>query len=101
MPNKNNSIFKNYDAGDMHDIASMSECDMQWMNTAISHIRREIIKLNKSVKAGEKVTQHHLIDLIHHVDMYKYLADNRLAYHVEEAERYSKEWEQLKGGRNA
>jgi hypothetical protein len=101
MPNQNNSIHKNYDAGDMHDLASMAECDMQWMNTAISYIRREIIKLNKSVKAGEEVTQHHFTDLIHHVDMYEFLADNRLAYHVEEAERYSKEWEQLKGGRNA
>ena len=101
MPNQNNSIPKNYDAGDMHDMATMAKCDMAWMYTVIKHIRQEIIKLNKLAEDGEQIYDFHFADLIHHADMYEYLADNRLAYHAEETERYSKECEQLKGGRNA
>ena len=101
MPNQNNSIPKNYDAGDLADIYMCSENDMQWMNTAISFVRKEIKKLKELAVKGEEITQHNFTDLIHHIDMYEYLAENRLSYHQEEAERYSKEWEQLKGGRNA
>ena len=49
MPNQNNSTNtpKKYDAGDMYDLASLAESDMNWMCTAISHIRTEVVKLNK------------------------------------------------------
>lgn len=101
MSNQNNSIPKKYDAGDLADAYSIAENDMQWMNTAISFVRKEIRKLNELAKAGEEVTQHNFTNLIHHIDMYEYIAETRQDYHAEEAERYSKEWEQLKGGRNA
>ncbi|WOE32962.1 MULTISPECIES: hypothetical protein [unclassified Acinetobacter] len=100
MPNTN-SIPKNYDAGDLADIYMCSESDMQWMNTAISFVRKEIKKLKELAVNGEEITQHNFTDLIHHIDMYEYLAEERLSHHVEKAEHYSKEWEQLKGGRNA
>lgn len=99
MPNqKLIPVINSYDAGDIADIYSCTESDMQWMNTAISHIRNEIKKLNTLVLGGEAITQYHFTDLIHHIDMYEYLAENRLEYHAEEAERYAKKWEQIKGG---
>ena len=49
MSNQINSTNtpKKYDAGDMHDLASLAESDMNWMCTAISHIRKEVMKLKK------------------------------------------------------
>jgi hypothetical protein len=45
MPNQINSTNtpKKYDAGDMHDIQSLAEYDMNWMQTAIDRIRRDFI----------------------------------------------------------
>ncbi len=101
MSNQNNSIPKNYDAVDLADAYSIAENDMAWMNTAIGHIRGEIRKLNKLAEDGERLYDFHFSELIHHIDMYEYLAEARQDYHTKESERYSKEWEQLKGGRNA
>ena len=43
----NNSLPKIYDVSEMHDAVSLAAHDMNWMNTAISHIRAEVRKLNK------------------------------------------------------
>ena len=93
-----NNTPKTYDAGDLVDVYSCAESDMQWMNTAISHIRKEVKRLNKLAENGKEITQYHFTDLIHHIDMYEYISEERHAHHAEQAERYSKEWEKIKGG---
>lgn len=95
MPNQINSknTPKTYDAGDMHDLASLAECDMDWMSTAIAHVRKEIKRIHGLAQNGEIISQYHFSELIVHLDMYEYLADDRRHHHAEEAERYSKEWE--------
>lgn len=101
MPNQINSISKKapqYDAGDMHDMASLAESDMQWMSTAITQVRKEIKRIHALAQNGEAISQYHFSELITHLDMYEYLADNRLEFHTKEAEAYKVEWEQLKGG---
>ena len=100
MPNQNNSTNtpKKYDAGDMHDLASLAESDMNWMYTAISHIRKEVMKLNKLAESGKEVSQHHFYELVTHLDMYEYLAEDRHRNHAKGAEQYEQELENTKGG---
>ena len=95
MPNQINSTNtpKKYDASDMHDLASLAESDMNWMCTAISHIRKEVMKLNKLAESGKEVSQYHFSELVTHLDMYEYLADDRRHYHAKEAEVYNAKWE--------
>ena len=76
------------------DAVSMAASDMQWMNTAISHIRREVMKLNKLAESGKEVSQYHFSELVTHLDMYEYLADTRSKYHTDESERLNEEFEQ-------
>ena len=92
------SKTKTYDAGDMYDLASLCESDMSWMCTAISHIRTEVIKLNKLAESGKEVSQYHFSELVTHLDMYEYLAENRHHNHAEGAKAYEQEWENTKGG---
>jgi len=79
MPNQINSTNtpKKYDASDMHDLASLAESDMNWMCTAISHIRKEVMKLNKLAESGK---------------------EDRHRNHAKGAEAYKAEWEKTKGG---
>lgn len=92
----NNSTPKTYDAGDMHDLASLAESDMNWMRTAISHIRREVMKLNKLAESGKEVSQYHFSEIVTQLDMYEYLAEVRHRNHAEGAEEYEAEWEATK-----
>ena len=102
MPNQINSTNtpKKYDASDMHDLASLSESDMNWMCTAISHIRKEVMKLNKLAESGKEVSQYYFSELVTHLDMYEYLAEDRHRNHAKGAEAYKAEWEKMKGGRH-
>lgn len=90
------SKTKTYDAGDMYDLASLCESDMNWMCTAISHIRIEVMKLNKLAESGREVSQYHFSELVTHLDMYEYLAENRHHNHAEGAKAYEAEWEASK-----
>jgi len=92
----NNSTPKTYDAGDMHDLASLAESDMNWMRTAISHIRREVMKLNKLAESGKEVSQYHFSEMVTQLDMYEYLAEDRHRNHAKGAEAYEAEWEATK-----
>lgn len=92
----NNSTPKTYDAGDLSDAYSLAECDMQWMSTAITHVKKEVKKLHEMAKNGEIISQYHFDGLLHHIDMYEYLADDRYNSHAKEAEAYKKEWEATK-----
>lgn len=87
---------KTYDACDMHDLASLAESDMNWMCTAISYIRKEVMKLNKLAESGKEVSQYHFSDLITHLDMYEYLAEDRHRNHAKGAEAYEAELEAAK-----
>ena len=93
-----NNTPKTYDAGDMHDLASLAECDMGWMSTAITHVKKEIKRIHGLAKNGEVISQYHFSELITHLDMYEYLADDRRHHHAKEAEAYEAEWEKIKGG---
>ena len=83
---------------DVSDAYSLAENDMHWMSTAISHIRREVRKLNELAKSGKEVTQYHFGELMQHIDMYEYLAENRHNQHAELAESYTAKYEAAKGG---
>jgi hypothetical protein len=97
MLTKNNpqSMPKTYDAGEMADAYSLAESDMQWMSVAIKDIRKRLKEI-KSELGNNNVLGFY--DLEHVVDMYQYIAENRLHHYSDEAEAYQAEWEKMKGG---
>ena len=98
MPNQNNSTnaAKKYDAGDMYDIQSLAEYDMNWMQTAIDRIRRDFIDLSKNLQK-QGVHQIYFDELRTVLDMYSYLAEERHSYHEKTAKQYQQEWK-FQGG---
>ena len=92
MSNQINSTNtpEKYDAGDMVDAYSLAECDMQWMSVAITDIRKRLKEI-KSELGNNNVLGFY--DLEHVVDMYQYIAENRLHHYSDEAEAYQAEWE--------
>ena len=95
MPNQNQkTVSLVHYLGDVSDAYSLAESDMHWMSTAISHTKKEIKKLHDLAENGAILTQHHLSELITHLDMYEYLADTRKHYHAKQAETYELECNQ-------
>lgn len=90
-PLENLNTPKTYDAGDMYDIQSLAEYDMNWMHTAIDRIRRDFLNLSKNLQENG-VHSIYFDELQTVLGMYSYLAEERLAYHVETAKQYEKEW---------
>ena len=86
-----------YDAGDMHDLASLAEYDMNWMQIAINRIRRDFLDLSKKLQQ-QGVHSVYFYELVTHLDMYEYLAEDRHRNHAKGAEQYKQEWENTKGG---
>ena len=82
MPNQINSTNtpKKYDAGDMHDLASLAEYDMNWMQIAINRIRCDFIKLRKDLQQ-QGVHSVYFDELQTFLEMYSYLAEERHSYH--------------------
>lgn len=97
MPNQINSknTPKNYDAGDLVDAYSLAECDMQWMSVAITDIKKRLKDIKKEVGHKNIIG---FYDLEHVIDMYQYIAENRLSHYSDETEAYETEWEKIKGG---
>lgn len=97
MPNSthSNKTVNTYDAGDMADAYLLAENDMQWMNVAITDIKKRLKNLKE-----ELGTEHvkGLFAFEHVLDMYEYLSEERLASHSTMAEKYQAEWEIVKGG---
>ena len=93
MPNQINSINapKKYDAGDMYDIQSLAEHDMNWMHTAIDRTRRDFIDLSKKLQK-QGVHSCYFDELKTTLEMYSYLAEERHACHAEMAKQYEEEW---------
>ena len=99
MPNQINSTNtpKKYDAGDMHDLASLAAYDMNWMQTAINRVRCDFIKLRKNLQQ-QGVHSVYFDELQTVLEMYSYLAEERHNCHTEMSEQYGQEWENTKGG---
>lgn len=99
MPNQINSTNapKKYNAGDMHDLASLAEYDMNWMQIAINRIRCDFIKLRKDLQQ-QGVHSVYFDELQTFLEMYSYLAEERHSSHAEMSEQYEKEWQNTKGG---
>ena len=103
MPKQNTSLEnqntpKTYDASDLLDAHSLAHADLNWMHTAIYHVRKEVQRIHNLAEQGEVITQYHLSELIEHLHMYEYLADNRMSHHEREAEAYQEEWQGNQGG---
>ena len=90
MPNQINSTNtpKTYTTGDMVDAYSLAECDMQWMSVAITDIKKRIKELKNDL--GINATGFYALE--HVVDMYQYIAENRLSHYSNETEAYEAEW---------
>ena len=89
MPNQINSTNtpKTYTTGDMVDAYSLAECDMQWMSVAITDIKKRIKELKNDL--GINATGFYALE--HVVDMYQYIAENRLHHYSGEAKAYQAE----------
>lgn len=95
MSNEFQNTHKNYDASDMHDIAPMAECDMEWMNIVITDVRKRISEI-KTELGNKNIAGFYALEKV--LEIYKYVADDRLGHHAEEAEKYKAEWKANKGG---
>ena len=67
MSNQINS--KKYDAGDMYDIQSLAEYDMNWMHTAMDRVRRDFLDLSKKLQQ-QGVHSVYFYELVTHLDIY-------------------------------
>ncbi|MEN3977437.1 hypothetical protein [Acinetobacter sp. CWB-B33] len=85
-----NNTPKTYNAGDLVDAYSLAECDMQWMSVAITDIKKRLKEIKREL--GNKGVIG-FYDLEHVVDMYQYIAENRLSHYSDETEAYQVELE--------
>ena len=86
--NKPQNTPETYTTGDMLDAYSLAECDMQWMSVAITDIKKRIKELKNDL--GINATSFYALE--HVVDMYQYIAENRLSHYSNETEAYEAEW---------
>ncbi|HBM2653406.1 TPA: hypothetical protein LUY02_004752 [Enterobacter hormaechei subsp. hoffmannii] len=91
-PLENKNTPKTYDSCDLLDAHELAQSDLSWMHTAIFHIRKEVQRIHNLSKQGEIITQYHLSEMIEHLHMYEYLAENRMSHHQGRAAVYEKEW---------
>ena len=89
---------KTHDVGDMLDLATLAECDMDWMYTALVDVRLRVAKLKEELTARDVNAQYHFHMLEKVLEMYEYVAEDRTRCHEQRAEAYKKEWEKIKGG---
>ena len=64
---------KTYDAGDLWDIQSLAEFDMNWMEVAISDIKNRLKEI-KAELGGKDVLGFYALENV--IDMYQYIAEN-------------------------
>ena len=86
--NKPQNMPETYTTVDMLDTYSLAECDMQWMSVAITDIKKRIKELKNDL--GINATGFYALE--HVVDMYQYIAENRLSHYSNETEAYEAEW---------
>jgi hypothetical protein len=92
------TLPKTYDAGDMHDLASLAASDMGWMNMALHDVQQRVLKIKEELTKHDINAQYHFYVLEQMLGMYGYLAEERTHCHEKEAEIYKAEWETLKRG---
>ncbi len=80
--------------GDLSDAYSMAENDLGWMETALNHVRKEILKLKEKAKNGEHLSEYHFTELTVFLDMYSYLAEERCEQAAKLAKEYDAEFQQ-------
>ena len=99
MPNQNQkTVSLVHYLRDVSDAYSLAESDIHWMSTAIPHAHKEIKKLHDLAKNGEVVTQYSFGELMRHLEMFEYLAENRHHQHAQLAEEYTQKYDAAKGG---
>ena len=86
--NKPQNMPETYTTVDMLDAYSLAECDMQWMSVAITDIKKRLKEIKSKLDNTNVIG---LYDLEHVVDMYQYIAENRLHHYSGEAEAYQAE----------
>lgn len=79
-----------YTTGDMLDVYSLAESDMQWMRVAIADVRKRLRDIKKEF-GNKGVTGFY--DLEHIVDMYQYIAECRSRHYSDKAEVYQAEFD--------
>lgn len=97
MHNSNNSL-QTYNTGDIVDIYSLAENDIRWMSVAISDIKKRLKELTNELGHKNIVG---LYALENTIDMYQYIAENRLDYYSGEMETYEAELKANKQGGEA
>ena len=83
-----------FSAGDMHDAHELAACDMCWMSSALDHINSALNNMVNAHANSGHILLAELKRLITHIEMYRYLADDRYLDHLQTAERFK---EQLEG----
>ena len=71
---------KQYSLSELQDIQDIATTDMKWMYAALEHIRLDVIKISKRLQE-RGMDDGHLADLKIFLDMYYYLAIDRLEFH--------------------
>lgn len=100
MPNQNQSILQERHLSEMYDAATLAQCDMDWMNTALMDVKTKVTQLKKDLALKNPHIESYFHSLEKILEIYSYVAENRLEYYAFEVERLE-EQEKLKGGRNA
>lgn len=100
MSNQNQksiSLAKHYAA--LTDAYDLGENDLSWMETALNHVRKEILKLKEKAENGENISEYHFSELTVFLDMYSYLAEECLNQHAQLAKDYGEKFKaEIKGG---
>ena len=78
---------KTITVADLYDLATLANCDMDWMRTAIEDTRLRVARIKKDLAAHYPAAQYHFHELEKVLEMYTYLADNRTGYYEEEVKR--------------
>jgi hypothetical protein len=79
MPKSNQNCSIQYSLCDMHDVYSIAESDMHWMNVAITDIKRRLGEMTNELGHKNIIG---LCALEHALNMYQYITENRLNHYT-------------------
>ncbi len=82
------TVSKSYDAGDLCDLASLAESDMDWMHTALFDVKIKIAQIKENLIKQNPSIEYAFCDVEKILEMYVYLAENRQQHHAKEAEKF-------------
>ena len=89
MPNSNskNSTPEIITADDFYSLATLANCDMDWMQVAIADTKLRVAKIKEDLIKHYPGAEYHFYALEKVLEMYSYLAEDRTRYYEEEVER--------------